>query len=81
VKHALPKMQKDEIPEQIKLNFLQILSVDQQAQKLAIENIYDEDCLLENPYLVQLASLIYSRFREETKLLDLMQLCQRITWN
>jgi hypothetical protein len=45
-------MQKDEIPEQIKLNFLQILSVDQQAQKLAIENIYDEDCLLENPYLV-----------------------------
>ena len=46
-------MQKDEIPEQIKSHFLQILSVDQEAQKLAIETIYDEDCLLENPYLVE----------------------------
>lgn len=45
-------MEKDALTSTLKAKFKHILGIDQDIQKAAIEEIYDIDCHLENPYLV-----------------------------
>jgi hypothetical protein len=45
-------MNQDNIQEELREYLTQIISMDHEAQRRAIETIYDEQCYLESPYLV-----------------------------